>query len=279
MLTRGNPMREIRGRHSLRRSLAGVLVAGGATLLGSAESALAAPSGSVRAAGTTASTPQNKAVDPDVLKTFQKMGVFLRSLTALHLTAETMTDEVTENGQKIQYSAVVDLFARRPDRLRVDITGDRMRRELYYDGKTFTQYSPDLGYYATFQAPPTIAGVIEKLEEHYNIELPLQDLFYWGTDKFDISQIRSAEDIGPSRVSGFDCEHFAFRQKDVDWQVWLAKGPEPLPLKYVVTTTTQRVQPEHVAVLKWDLSTKAPDATFHFVAPEGAHEIQFETAD
>jgi hypothetical protein len=273
-------MGEIRERRSLRNSvLAGLLLASTTTLFGQSGTALAAPVGPVRAAGNKRPAPQNKAVDPEVMKSFEKMGAFLRSMTSLHLTAETMTDEVSDSGQKLQISAVVDLFARRPDRLRVDIVGDRMRRELYYDGKTFTQYAPDLGYYAAFDAPPTIAEVMDKLEERYGIELPLQDLFYWGTDKFDTSQVLAATDVGPSRVTGFDCEHLAFRQKDVDWQVWLAKGPQPFPLKFVVTTTTQKAQPEYIAVLRWDLSTNAPDATYQFVPPKGAHQIQFETVE
>lgn len=272
-------MGEIRKRRSLTGTLAALLLATSATLFGQSGSAAAAPAGAVRAAGNKRPAAQNKAVDPEVMKAFERMGAFLRSLTSMHLTAQTTTDEVSDSGQKIKMSAVVDLFARRPDRLRVDIVGDRMRRELFYDGKTFTQYAPDLGYYAAFDAPPTIMEVIDKLEEHYGIELPLQDLFYWGTDKFDTSQVLSASDVGPSRVTGFDCEHFAFRQKDVDWQVWLAIGPQPFPLKFVVTTTTQKVQPEHAAVLWWDLSTNAPDATYQFVPPKGAHQIQFETVE
>jgi hypothetical protein len=272
-------MREIRGRPSLRNVLAGLLLASSATIFGPSSRAMAAPAGPVRAAGNKAAAPANKAVDPEVIRSFERMGTFLRGLTSLHITADTTTDEVSDSGQKIQVSATVDLFARRPDRLRVDIVGDRMRRELYYDGTTFTQYAPDLGYYAAFDAPPTIAALIDKLEEHYGIELPLQDLFYWGTDKFDTSQVLAAADIGPSRVTGFDCEHLAFRQKDVDWQVWLAKGPAPFPLKFVVTTTTQRTHPQHVAVLKWDVSTNAPDATYQFVPPKGTHQIQFETVE
>jgi hypothetical protein len=269
-------MGEIRKRHLLPSVLAGALLATTAATLGSSERAMATPAGPVRAAGAKRPAERNKAVDPEVMKALERMGVFLRGLTSLHLTAETTTDEVSDSGQKLQMSASMDLFARRPNRLRVDIVGDRMRRELYYDGKTFTQYAPDLGYYAAFEAPPTIAELLDKLEEHYGIELPLQDLFYWGTDKFDTSLVLSATDVGPSRVTGFDCEHLAFRQKDVDWQVWLAKGPQPFPLKFVVTTTTQKTQPQHVAVIRWDLSTNAPDATYQFVAPKGAHQIQFE---
>jgi hypothetical protein len=272
-------MGEIRERRSLRNVLTGLLLASGVTLLGPSSKAFAAPAGTVRTAGNKTAASRNKAVDPEVMKSFERMGAFLRSLRSLHITSQTTTDEVSDSGQKIKISSVVDIFARRPDRLRVDINGDRMHRELYFDGKTFTQYSPDLGYYAAFDAPPTIAEVIDKLEERYGIELPLQDLFYWGTDKFDTSQVLSATDVGPSRVTGFDCEHLAFRQKDVDWQVWVAKGPQPFPLKFVVTTTTQRAQPEYAAVLWWDVSTNAPDATYQFVPPKGAHQIQFETVE
>lgn len=272
-------MREIGERGSLGRVLAGFALVSGASLLAPGETALAAPARTGAAARSQATASRNKAVNPEVMKAFEKMGAFLRAQTSLHLVAETTTDQIDDSGQKLQFSAVVDLFARRPDRLRVDIASDRMHRELFYDGKTFTQYAPEVGFYASFEAPPTIAELIDQLQERYGIDLPLEDLFYWGSDKVDLSEIRAATDVGPSQVSGFDCEHFAFRQKDVDWQVWLAKGPEPLPLKLVVTTTSQRAQPEHVAVLKWDLATKAPDATYHFVPPPTAHQIEIERVE
>ena len=65
----------------------------------------------------------------------------------------TTTDDLLPSGQKVQFGGTVDLKIRRPDRLRMDITGDRRNERLYYDGKTFTVFGTNAGYYATFPAP------------------------------------------------------------------------------------------------------------------------------
>ena len=41
-------------------------------------------------------------------------------------------------------------------------------------------YGQLVNYYATVPAPPTIAELIDKLDERYGIEMPLVDLFMWG---------------------------------------------------------------------------------------------------
>jgi hypothetical protein len=262
------------GRSSVRHLARRLMLLGAATLVcptaGAARPAAAAT--------TSRSAPEPKdAIDPDVMAVFDKMGVFLRSLPFIHVTAETTTDEVTETGQKVQFGGTVQFHAQRPNRLRVDISADRMKRQLFYDGRTFTQYDTETGFYASFDAPPTTGELIETLERHYAIEVPLVDLLYWGTERFDVEEIRSAVFIGKSSVSDVPCDHFAFRQKDVDWQVWVTPGARPWPLKIVITTTSVPAQPQHSSVLNWDLSTKLVDSAYEFVPPAGSHRIEFET--
>jgi hypothetical protein len=48
--------------------------------------------------------------------------------------------------------------------------------------------------------------------------------FYWGTDKSGIEDIKSAISIGPSRVGGVECDHYADRQEGVDWQAWIGSN-------------------------------------------------------
>ena len=45
-------------------------------------------------------------------------------------------------------------------------------------------------------------------------------------------------DVGPSVVGGVTCEQYAFRQADIDWQIWIQLGDYPLPRRLVATTTT-----------------------------------------
>ena len=74
-------------------------------------------------------------------------------------------------------------------------------------------------------------------------------------------------------VSGTTCEHYAFRQDDVDWQVWIQKGDYPLPRKLVITTTTEAGRPQHTATYTWNLAPSFNEASFTFVPPAGARKI------
>jgi len=235
-----------------------------------------------KSAATKGATPKDTvttkppAIDPTVIEALDRMGTYLREQQEFSVRAETTTDGILESGQKVQFEGNVDMWVSRPNRLRMDITGDQVHRLLFYDGKTFTQYGPDKGYYASFAAPPTINELIERAQERFGIELPLADLFYWGTPKSGLNDVLTAVDLGPANVDGVACEHYALHQKDVDWQIWVADGNIVVPRKLIVTTLRETSQPQHTAVLSWNLRPNLHDSAFTFEPPKGAKPIVFE---
>ena len=132
-----------------------------------------------------------------------------------------------------------------PTGLRAEVANDRHERLYLYDGKSFTLFAKRLNYYATVPAPPTIGQLATKLDEDYGIGVPLSDLFRWGTPGWSTDAITGATDLGPSTVLGATCQHYAFRQDDIDWQIWIQKGDYPLPRKLVITTKTDEARPQH----------------------------------
>jgi hypothetical protein len=218
------------------------------------------------------------AVDPDAIAALQKMGAFLREQQKFSVRASVTTDDLLASGQKVQFGGTIELMVRRPDRMRADVRGDRSDEHLYYDGKTFTIFGEKVGYYASFQAPATLAELKGVTEKRYGIDLPLADLFYWGTEHDGTSDITAATKVGVSTVEGTACDHFAFRQKDVDWELWIEQGARPLPRKLVITTTSEKSRPQHGMVLNWDLAPKLADDLFTFAPPPEAHKVEFDTS-
>lgn len=212
-------------------------------------------------------------VEPAAMEALDRMGAYLRTLNTFEVRSQTATDEVLESGQKLQLEAAMHLRVRRPDRLWAEVDSDRKTRELFYDGKTFTIYGPRNKLYASVPAPATIIEMIGVVEEKYGLLLPLVDLFRWGTDSTRRERIRGASSIGPATVQGVPCDHFAFRQEGVDWQVWIQKGDSPLPRKLVITTTDDEAQPQHVAVLEWNLAPALNDRMFTFEPPPDSYRI------
>ena len=241
------------------------------------------PSGNASAssgeAPTLASNPGAAIVDKDAVAALDKMGAYLRSLKTFQVRANTTRDEVLDNGQKVQSASRSDVLVQRPNKFRGESTSDEKRRMYFYDGKTFTLFADRTGYYASVPAPGNINDLSETLENKYDIELPLRDLFLWGTDRAKGGQITNAIDIGPGEVDGTSVEQYAFRQNGIDWQVWIQQGEYPLPRKLVITTTTDEARPDYTAVLSWNLAPSFNEAAFTFDPPADAKKIVLRQTD
>jgi len=223
--------------------------------------------------GDVADTLQE--LDQDAIAELDHMGAYLRTLKAFQLKADLVTEDVRTDGQKVQIIRAVDLVAQRPNRLFADVTNDRQRRMFFYDGSHFTLFAPRPNFYATVAAPSTIENLADVLEDKYAIELPLVDLFRWGTPEADTRTLTSAVDLGPSAINGVTCEQYGFRQEGIDWQLWIQRGAQPLPCRIVITTLTDEARPQHTATYTWNLAPSYDESTFTFRAPSGAKPIPF----
>jgi hypothetical protein len=206
------------------------------------------------------------------------MGTYLRTLQSFQVEADLSTDDVMDDGEIVQSSSRVNLLAAKPNRFRVEVTGDDPNRLYLYDGKSFTIWGQNTNDYATVPAPPTIAELIDKLTDRFDIDLPLVDLFRWGVDEDDTKKIKTAVDIGLSTVDGVTCEQYTFHQDDIDWQIWIQLGQYPLPRKLVIRTLTDEARPQHSEVLTWNLAPSFNDAAFIFDPPPDAHRIAIADA-
>jgi hypothetical protein len=214
-------------------------------------------------------------VDPAAMKALSAMGAYLRTLKVFQVEAATTDEDVLTDGEKIQYEGQANILAQLPGRLRADVANDRYDRLFLSDGKTFTFLARRPNFYATMPAPPTLGQLADKLEQAYGMDVPLVDLFRWGSPKWSAAAIKAATDIGPSTILGTTCEQYAFRQDDVDWQIWLQQGDHPLPRKIVITTKTDEARPQHTAVYTWNLAPSYNDQTFVFEPPPGSGKIPF----
>ena len=213
------------------------------------------------------------AIDQTAITALKAMGEYLRGLKGFQVDVATSDEDVLEDGAKIQYVGTASILAM-PNRLRAEVDNERIHRLYLYDGKSFTLYAERLNYYATVPAPPTVRELIKALEEHYDASVPLVDLFRWGGPESSTAAITAAMDIGPSAVLGTSCEHYVFRQSDIDWQLWIQKGDYPLPRKIVITTKTDDARPQHEAVYTWNLAPSFNEGAFTFDPPPGAARVK-----
>jgi hypothetical protein len=148
-----------------------------------------------------------------------------------------------------------------------------MARQYVYDGKTLTVFDPKTGYYAKVQAPPTIHAALEMASEKYGVTLPLADLFTWSEGDDNAKALTSAHFIGKTRIAGQDANHYAFRQAGIDWQIWIADGDKPAPLRVLLVASDDPARPKFQADLVWDTAPQFVEDTFVFAPPANSRSI------
>jgi hypothetical protein len=221
---------------------------------------------------TPRSSDEGQLINPSAMQALDRMGAYLRTLNAFEIQAFTTTDEVVDSGLKIQLDGTVRMQVKRPDRLRMLISSDRKQRELYFDGKNFTLVAPRVKYYAVTPAPPTLAALFDTLES-YDIEMPLGDLFLWGSDRSSKDDVRLAMPMGPAMIDGSATDHYLIGQDDVSWQVWIQKGDKPLPRKLVITTLSEPQQPQFTVLIRWNTAPRLDDKSFTYAPGKDAVRI------
>ena len=218
-------------------------------------------------------------VEDGAVDALKEMSTYLASLNTAAVTSQGSLDVVTNNGQRIQLDGVVNYKLRRPNGLVVDYKSDIKSRRFMYDGKTFTIYSPQLGFYSQVAAPPTNREVLDLIYDKFGIALPLEDLFRWADPDYAsrVQQFQSAYEVGTATIDGVATDHYAFREEGVDWEVWIQQGDQPLPRKIAIVDRLDPAKPTFTARLMWNVNPTFSDSDFTFVPDANAKRIQSAT--
>jgi hypothetical protein len=214
-----------------------------------------------------------KGVDPEAAKLLRQMTDYLSGLQRFTVENASVDEIVTKAGQKIQLIADSRISVARPNQLRSEREG-RDAATFTYDGKSMSFLCADSKTYGTVPAPPTIDATIDKVRKDYGADAPGADLLFSKPYDVLMEQVKKGQVIGHETVLGVDTTHLAFQGDEVDWQIWIKDGPEPLPLRYVITSKTVKNEPQFtVQMTKWEPNAKLDSAAFDFKPPAGAKKV------
>ncbi|WP_373974274.1 DUF2092 domain-containing protein [Chitinibacter sp. SCUT-21] len=244
------------------------------TLLGSCLIGLATLSPLSHATEATVVVEQVN-IDYRPITALKRMGAALRELKAFEITTQATHEKVLTNGQKIQIggSTLIEYVA--PNQFNASVETANKAVDFYFDGKQATLYSPKKGYYSTVDYTGSVREMLDTVESKYGLAVPLKDLFIWGTPEADNVQFDSAIYVGRDFVGEVLCDHYAFRQGSVDWQIWIESTERLLPRKVAITNTADAAMPQHVEILDWNTAPKFAATHFTFKAPANATAIKF----
>lgn len=219
------------------------------------------------------------AVDPTAMQALKEMGNELQALKRFKVATELTGERVLADGQKLQHSASAVVYADRPNKMRARMISARNERELVYDGTTVTLYAPAQKSYSTTTFSGTLDELVNRLEQRYGIDVPLSDLFSWGTPLAPLDKIESAMNAGQDFIGDDLCDHYAFRQGNIDWQVWISVGPKKLPRKLVITNRADEARPQSISLIDWQLKPNFTASTFKLTPPKGSTAVELRVLD
>jgi hypothetical protein len=80
-------------------------------------------------------------------------------------------------------------------------------------------------------------------------------------------------------IGGKECDHLAFRTKDVDWQIWIAQGSQPYPCRYLITAKEVNQAPQYsVQISNWKTGSEVKPDDFAFTNSTNAKKIDIKDA-
>ena len=203
-----------------------------------------------------------------------QMGSYLSGYTQFSFRAFVVYDTISETGQIIEYGGQSSVFVQRPDRLVAMFDGDERHSKVLFSDSSFKMIDLDKRLYTITPTDPNIDDALDVVFDKYGITVPISDFVYSNPYKNLIENARSGYFIGIHNVDGVKAHHLVFTQDEIDWQIWIKEGPNPVPLKIVVDYKIAPGSPRYSArFTDWNFNPQISDHFFDFLPPSDASEV------
>ena len=216
-----------------------------------------------------------QADEADAKRLMKAMSDYLASQKAISFAFDTNLDIVTKERQTLGLASSGTVTLNRPDKIRATRLGGFANVEMVFDGKTLTIHGKDTNLYAQAEIPGTVDHLVDELRDKFHKPLPGADLLLSNVYDQLMPLVEDVKDLGSGVIQGQECDHLAFRTKQVDWQIWIAQGDRPYPCRYVITSPNVAGSPEYsVDVRDWRTGGEVAADSFAFIAPAGAKKVE-----
>jgi hypothetical protein len=215
--------------------------------------------------------------EADARRLLKSMSDYLAAQKAISFDFDSSLDLVSTEQQKLTLANSGTLTLNRPDKLHVTRKGGFANMEMSFDGKTVTLLGKNTNQYAQVEASGTVDQLVDVLRDKYHRPVPGADLLMSNPYKEWMEEVVDAKDLGSGVINGVECDHLAFRTKEVDWQIWIAQGPRPYPCRYVITSKKVAGWPEYtVDIRSWKSGAEVAADKFKLAIPPSAKKLMPE---
>jgi hypothetical protein len=214
-------------------------------------------------------------VDPKSL--LKAMSDYLAAQQSISFGYDTNYEVVTKDHQKLVLASSGTIHVSRPDKIRATRSGGFANVEIVFDGKTLTLLGKNANLYTQVEVPGTLDHLIDELRDKYHRPVPGADLLLSNVYDQLMSEVVEVKDLGSGVIGGTECDHLAFRTKDVDWQMWIAHGDHPYPCRYVITSKHVAQAPQYsIQIRDWKSGTEVTASEYRFTNATNAKKIDLK---
>jgi hypothetical protein len=203
----------------------------------------------------------------------REMSKNLGGLQTFAYTADERREEV-RGGAKVEKRVTRHVVMRRPNAVTFTTTGDERDIVAWYDGQHVTLVSNRDKSWARGPMPPTLDEALDFIAAEYAIQMPSADLLYSSPYDALMTADTTGGWTGIQKIGDLTCDHLAYQQKVVDWEIWLGEARR-LPCQIRIVYKNEPGQPAiMVTYSDLDLSPKVTDETFVAKIPDGFERIK-----
>jgi hypothetical protein len=222
----------------------------------------------------SATSSNTRAGEAEAKHLLKAMSDYLAAQKSISFGFDANFEVVTKDHHKLLLASSGPIDLIRPDKVRATRTGGFANVEMIFDGKTLTLLGKNANLYTQVDVPGTVDNLIDELREKLHRPIPGADLLSSNVYDQLMSEVVEAKDLGSGVIGGTECDHLAFRSKDVDWQIWIAQGARPYPCRYVITSKTVDQAPQYsVRIRDWKSGTEVAAGNFGFTNATNARKI------
>jgi hypothetical protein len=206
-----------------------------------------------------------------------RMAAFMAGSPNFSVNVASNYDVLQASGQKIEFGERRSVLVNRPNRLRVDTErSDGTKTSAVFTGSELVLVDASHKVYATEPQAGNLDESILHFVSDLGMRFPLAALLMSRLPLEFERRVRSIDYVEQTGILGPPTHHLAARGDTVDFQVWVRDGPEPVPVRVVLTYKLEPGQPEFRAQFTdWNLAPAIAEGTFRPRIPEGATKILF----
>ena len=232
-----------------------------------------------------ATAPEAK-VSAEARGALERMTAFLGAKKGFALRqTSTTTASDADLAAKVAGTMQHVVRVERPARVVVALTGDRKGSgTVASDGTTLVVHDMEKNRWESSAAPETLSAIVahplvagmlaigggDTVNRAFFAENPVDAL---------LEGVREMEVVGTESIDGRECTHLAAKTEGSGWDLWIAAGDEPVPVKFEPKKSQMRYGGADVDVAttvtfdEWRFDPAFTIEEFVFTPPEGAERV------